>query len=109
MIKRSSDTATSIDAHFANGAEGNEGDFIVWASTMQHDAAHITGPGELAEWAGVLAKDSGDIYRLFGEAKSDRSPDVEESPWMTQYNEISRDVNIALDVFRINCPGMELG
>src|ERR1700676_2559603 len=57
MLKDSSDAAGSIYTRFDNKAGVYEGDFILWASTMQHDAAQITGPGDLAQVAGQLADD----------------------------------------------------
>jgi hypothetical protein len=121
MLNDSSHTADSIYTRvdsLDNPARGNEGDFMVWTSIMQHDAAQITGGGELAQWAGILAADSGEVYRLFveaerdpsPEAERDRSPDAAESPpdWMTEYNEISRHFDIARDLFRVDCKKMKL-
>ena len=106
MMGHSKHTTDKIRLEYVPNAD----DLKKWASTMQRDAAQITGESELAQQASILANDSKELDKLFLEAQSDGSPDVEDSRpgWMTNYNRISADVTIALAAFKFHCPGMEV-
>jgi hypothetical protein len=117
MMDHSTNSATSIFNRLYEVIPGydennvpNGGDYNAWASTMQLDAAQITGQGDLAQLARLLAHDSQEVAGLFLKAGMDPSPDVEEThqDWVKRYNEISADFNIARAVFSAHCPGMQL-
>lgn len=117
MMDHSTKSATSIFMRLYEVLPGydanngpNGGDYNAWASTMQLDAAQITGQGELAQVAKFLADDSHAVAGLFLAAGMDTSPDVEENheDWVKRYNEISADFDFARVVFHAHCPGMQL-